>query len=57
MKQKSNNWMTDVLFSLDNFSERTAFVIQEKKYSYGQLKAMIASIMSEIPFQNKGWFY
>ena len=53
MKQKSNNWMTDVLFSLDNFSERTAFVIQEKKYSYGQLKAMIASIMSEIPFQNK----
>lgn len=43
----------DIIFSLENATDNIAFVIREKKYTYGELGEKIKSILVSLPFENK----
>lgn len=43
----------DIIFSLNNATDRIALVIREKAYTYGELREMVSSILVSLPFENK----
>ena len=53
MKMNENQLIKDILYSLNNRPENIAFVINDNKYSYGELKEKIQTILFNIPCVNK----
>ena len=53
MNTFKNLMIRDIICSLENYSERTAFVIQDKEYTYSEVRQIIQSVIYSIPFQNK----
>ena len=53
MNMNENLLINDILYSLNNRPNNIAFVIKDKKYSYGELKEKIQSVLFNITCINK----
>ena len=52
-EKTKSTMINDIISSLNDSTENVAFVIKEKKYTYGELREMIKSILLCLPFENK----